>query len=236
MRGAGCTINDLYDRKLDKQVERTAGRPIASGQIKPKQALVLLGGQMSAGLAVLLALPFDCFVLGASSLALVGTYPWFKRVTYYPQVVLSLTYNWGALLGFPAMGLWDVPTMTALYASGVCWTMVYDTIYAHQDKKDDVNAGIKSTALKWGDNSKKIMSGFTVAQVGLLGLAGYLGGMGVAFYGGVAWAAWRLGNMIYKVDLDNPGDCWEWFKQNINTGAIIFAGGFVDYLSKIFLI
>ncbi|KAK9470301.1 uncharacterized protein V1510DRAFT_423523 [Dipodascopsis tothii] len=233
MRGAGCTINDLWDRDLDDKVARTTQRPLAAKVITPKQAIIFLGGQMSVGLAVLLALPSECFLLGASSLALVATYPLFKRITYYPQVVLSLTFNWGALLGFPAMGVWDLPTMSALYASGVCWTMVYDTIYAHQDKVDDVNVGIKSTALAWGDNSKKVMSVLTGAQVGLLTLAGYLGGMGMAFYGGVAVAAYRLASMVHKVDLDNPEDCWNSFKHNIHTGAVIFSGVATDYVLRL---
>ncbi|KAK9364749.1 UbiA prenyltransferase family-domain-containing protein [Lipomyces kononenkoae] len=234
MRGAGCIINDLWDRNLDQKVERTAMRPIAAGLITPKQAIIYLGGQLTLGLGILLSLPIDCLALGASSLSLVATYPLFKRFTHYPQLMLAFTYNWGAMLGFPAMGVWDVPTMAALYASGICWTMVYDTIYAHQDKKDDVLAGIKSTALAWGENSKSVMAGFTVAQIALLTGAGVLNGMGPAFFMGVAWAAYRLASMIKNVHLDVPKDCWRWFVDNIKTGGFIFLGIFVDYLLKLF--
>ncbi|KAK9364232.1 UbiA prenyltransferase family-domain-containing protein [Lipomyces starkeyi] len=234
MRGAGCIVNDLWDRRLDQQVERTAMRPIASGQITPKQAIVYLGGQLTLGLGVLLSLPLDCLLLGTSSLVFVATYPLFKRFTYYPQLMLAFTYNWGAMLGFPAMGHWDVPTMAALYASGICWTMVYDTIYAHQDKRDDVLAGIKSTALAWRENSKPVMTVFTIAQIVLLTGAGVLNGMGPAFFAGVGWATYRLALMIKNVHLDAPKDCWKWFVDNIKTGGVIFLGAFVDYVLNLF--
>ncbi|GMG55819.1 unnamed protein product [Ambrosiozyma monospora] len=149
MRGAGCTINDLLDRNLDNQVARTCERPITSGRVSVKQAIWFLGAQLAVGCGVLLCLPLDCFLLGASSLILVGTYPLFKRFTYYPQIALSACFNWGALLGFPAMGVWAWPVMIPLYLSGFFWCMHYDTIYAHQDKKFDVKAGIGSTALAW---------------------------------------------------------------------------------------
>ncbi|KAK9480268.1 UbiA prenyltransferase family-domain-containing protein [Lipomyces japonicus] len=235
MRGAGCTVNDLWDRKLDQKVERTLTRPIASGAITPKQAIIFLGGQLSLGLTVLLSLPFDCFILGAASLAFVGTYPLFKRFTYYPQLMLAFTYNWGAMLGFPAMGHWDVPTMAALYASGICWTMVYDTVYAHQDKRDDILVGIKSTALAWKDKSKQVMTGFTIAQVGLLATAGLLNSMGTFYFASVGVAAYRLARMIYKADLDKPADCWKWFVDNVKTGGVIFAGIVLDYFYSLYM-
>ncbi|KAK9457175.1 UbiA prenyltransferase family-domain-containing protein [Dipodascopsis uninucleata] len=235
MRGAGCTINDLWDRNLDKHVERTATRPIASGAISPQNAIIYLGGQLSLGLLVLLSLPVDCLALGASSLIFVGTYPLFKRVTYYPQLILAFTFNWGAMLGFPAIGIWDIPSMAALYASGICWTMVYDTIYAHQDKRDDILVGIKSTALAWGDKTKPIMKAVTAAQLGFLTVAGITSGMGMPFYAAVTWAGYRLYNMISKVDLDSPVNCWKWFVDNIKTGGVIFGGIFLDYLSTLFL-
>ncbi|KAK9469777.1 UbiA prenyltransferase family [Lipomyces arxii] len=233
MRGAGCIVNDLWDRNLDKKVERTAMRPIASGAVSPKQAVIYLGSQLLIGLAILLALPWNCFLLGASSLAFVATYPLFKRFTYYPQLMLAFTYNWGAMLGFPAMDIIDVPTMATLYASGICWTMVYDTIYAHQDKRDDVQAGIKSTALAWHKHTKPIMTGFTVAQVSLLTATGVLSGLGPAYFTGVGWAAYRLGRMIMCVNLDQPSDCWKWFVDNVKTGGVILAGIFLDYVLKI---
>ena len=171
MRGAGCTINDMWDKDFDKDVARTKNRPLASGRISPFQALVFLGCQLSVGLGVLLQLNDYCLSLGASSLALVVSYPFFKRVTHYPQVVLGLAFNWGALLGWAAVhGSCDWSVVLPLYSAGVSWTMIYDTWYAHQDKEDDKKLGLKSTAIAWGDNTKKIASLYSVGMVGGLGM------------------------------------------------------------------
>ncbi|CCH42377.1 Para-hydroxybenzoate-polyprenyltransferase,mitochondrial [Wickerhamomyces ciferrii] len=232
MRGFGCTINDLLDKNYDDKVLRTIERPIASGRVTRKQAVAYAGGQLALGLGVILMIPLDCFVLGAASLLPVCTYPLFKRFTYYPQAVLSLTFNWGALLGFPAMGLWDINTMCALFASTFCWTMIYDTIYAHQDKKFDINAGVKSTALKWGTHSKKIFSGLSLAQLSLLGYAGYSAGilLNPGFLIGSGIFSYRLIKMIKDVNLDDPRDCWKHFTSNINSGLIFSAGLLFDYI------
>lgn len=234
MRGAGCTINDMWDRNLDNKVARTIERPITSGRVSMKQAWIFLSAQMLVGLGVLLQLPLDCFLLGASSLLLVGTYPFFKRVTYYPQVVLSACFNWGALLGFPAMGVWNWPVMIPLYLSGFFWCMHYDSIYAHQDKKFDVKAGIKSTALAWGTKSKPIFNMLTTAQMGCYLTSGYLAGMGPFFYLGALIGGYRLFSMTKTVNLDDPSHCWYYFKDNINTGHVFFLGILFDYLWKLF--
>lgn len=234
MRGAGCTINDMLDKDLDSRVERTVGRPLASGRVSMKQASIFLTAQLSVGLLVLLQLPLDCFLLGASSLALVGTYPLFKRFTYYPQAALSACFNWGALLGFPAMGVWDWNVMVPLYLSSFAWCMTYDTIYAHQDKLFDVKAGIKSTALAWGDKSKKYCYALTAAQMSLYSVAGFLNCMGPGFALGALWGGFRVFKMVKKVDLNNPQNCWYWFKDNIKTGHVFFLGIFIDYLLRIF--
>lgn len=236
MRGFGCTINDLLDKDLDDKVLRTIERPIASGRVSPYQAKVFLGAQLGVGLGIILLLPWDCFLLGAASLLPVCTYPLFKRFTYYPQAVLSLAFNWGALLGFPAMGIWDMSVMAPLFLSSFCWTMTYDTIYAHQDKKFDINAGIKSTALKWGNQSKKIFVGLTASQLSLLALAGanagILGGPGFIIGGGVL--AYRLARMIIDCDLDDPKSCWKYFTANINSGLYFTYGLFFDYMLQVF--
>ncbi|ODV95630.1 hypothetical protein PACTADRAFT_50327 [Pachysolen tannophilus NRRL Y-2460] len=234
MRGAGCTINDILDRNLDNKVVRTIERPLASGRVSVKQASIFLLGQLSVGLMVLLQLPLDCFLLGASSLALVGTYPLFKRFTYYPQVVLSACFNWGIMLGSTAMGVWNWSVILPLYFSSFCWTMVYDTIYAHQDKNFDVKAGIKSTALAWGNNSKSIFKGLTAIQMGCFALSGYMNTMGPGFAISTIIGSYRLFQMIKKVDLDDPQSCWNSFQSNINTGHLFFFGMFVDYLLKLF--
>nr|XP_020657422.1 4-hydroxybenzoate polyprenyltransferase, mitochondrial isoform X2 [Pogona vitticeps] len=169
MRGAGCTINDMWDREYDKKVTRTASRPLAAGEISSFQSLVFLGGQLSLALCVLLCLNYYSIALGAASLSLVVTYPLMKRITYWPQLFLGLAFNWGALLGWSAVqGSCNWSVCLPLYFSGVLWTLIYDTIYAHQDRRDDLAIGVKSTALKFNENTKLWLSGFSTMM--LLGL------------------------------------------------------------------
>ncbi|KAG7663864.1 COQ2 [[Candida] subhashii] len=231
MRGAGCTINDILDRNLDNQVARTMERPITSGRVSVPQAVGFLGVQCFAGLGVLLSLPFECFYLGAFSLPFVAAYPLFKRFTYYPQAVLSTCFSWGCLLGFPAVGaplnLW---VAAPLFISNWIWCLTYDTIYAHQDKKFDIKAGIKSTALAWGDKTKPIMKGLTAAQAATYAMVGVMNSMGPGFYIAGAYALARLYNQILKVDLDDPKSCWGAFTSNIRTGFIFWYGIVFDYV------
>ncbi|KAH3900756.1 related to 4-hydroxybenzoate polyprenyltransferase, mitochondrial [Saccharomycodes ludwigii] len=236
MRGAGCTINDLLDRNLDDKVIRSLQRPIASGRVTPVQATTFLTAQTALGLGILTQLPHECWWLGLASLPIVFTYPLFKRFTYYPQAALSACFNWGALLGFPAMGLVDWSVMLPLYGATYIWCMIYDTIYAHQDKKFDIKAGIKSTALAWGDSSKKIFYGLGSVQMSLLALTCYNAGilMGPGVLCGLGIFGYRLFNMIKKVDLNNPGNCWKWFKSNIDTGLFFTGALFFDYLLNLF--
>ncbi|KAI8075551.1 UbiA prenyltransferase family-domain-containing protein [Thamnidium elegans] len=230
MRGAGCTINDLWDRDIDDKVERTKIRPITSGAISPKQAIAFLGLQLTAGLGILTQLNMYSILLGASSLSLVVTYPLMKRVTYWPQTVLGLAFNWGALLGWSAMtGSLDLSVAGPLYLGGVCWTLVYDTIYAHQDKKDDVKVGVKSTALRFGEKTPQWLTGFSSAFVGLTALAGYMNDQGLPFYaisvlGTAAHLAWQLKTVNYN----DPASCWSKFKSNTWTGGILWSGIVAD--------
>lgn len=233
MRGAGCTINDIWDRDLDAQVERTVSRPLASKAVSVPKAVAFLGAQCFTGLGILLCLPWDIFWITSASLPLVFTYPLFKRITYYPQACLSLCFTWGALVGFPAMGVWNWPAMLTLHAGSFAWCMIYDTIYAHQDKKFDVKAGIKSTALKWGDRSKAIMRRYATAQVALVAASGAFMSMGPGFFTATGIMAYRLFDMIRRVDLDDPKNCWRWFLSNINTGHIVFGGALVDYILRL---
>ncbi|XP_073102742.1 4-hydroxybenzoate polyprenyltransferase, mitochondrial isoform X2 [Elaeis guineensis] len=174
LRGAGCTVNDLLDQDIDKKVERTKYRPVASGIVPPFQGLCFLGFQLLLGLGILLQLNNYSRILGASSLLLVFSYPLMKRYTFWAQAYLGLTFNWGALLGWAAVkGSLDPATILPLYSSGVCWTLVYDTIYAHQDKEDDLKVGVKSTALRFGSLTKTWISGFGAACIGSLALSGY---------------------------------------------------------------
>eukprot|EP00884_Botryococcus_braunii_P016201 jgi/Botrbrau1/3264/Bobra.174_1s0035.1 len=225
LRGAGCTINDIWDRKLDRQVERTRSRPLAAGVLSTGQAIGLLGGQLLLGLGILLQLPPYSVVLGASSLPLVFLYPLAKRVTNWPQAVLGLTFNWGALLGWSAVqGSCDWSVVLPLYIGGVFWTLVYDTIYAHQDKVDDRSVGIKSTALHFGDQTKLWLAGFAGAHMACLAASGSAADLGWPFLVGLGLGGLQLAWQIRTVDLDSPRDCMAKFVSNKWYGALLFAG------------
>ncbi|KAI9369992.1 UbiA prenyltransferase family-domain-containing protein [Aspergillus egyptiacus] len=240
MRGAGCAINDLWDRNLDPHVERTKFRPIARGAISPSKAVIFTGTQLLAGLGILLQFPYQCLWYGTPSLLLVATYPLAKRVTYYPQAVLGLTFSWGAIMGFPALGfdlLANADALraaTALYTSCVSWTILYDMIYAHMDIKDDVSAGIKSIALRHEHNTKAVLSGLAVVQVALLAVAGMAAGAGPIFFiGSCGSAALTLGIMIRRVHLKSTQDCWWWFTKGcLLTGGGISLGILLEYLAQ----
>lgn len=240
MRGAGCTINDLWDRNLDPYVERTRHRPIARGVISPFNAIVFTGFQLLAGLGILLQFPTSCLIYGIPSLLLVTTYPLAKRVTHYPQFVLGLTFSWGAIMGFPALGV-DVladsaatTAVAALYASCVSWTVLYDMIYAHMDIKDDAKIGIKSIALRHEKETKGVLTALALTQLGFLAAAGSAIEAGPMFYlGSCGSAAGTLGLMIWKVRLKEVSSCWWWFANGaLFTGGGIATGLLADYLVK----
>lgn len=238
MRGAGCAINDLWDRNLDPHVTRTRLRPIARGAISPFNALAFTGANLLTGLAVLLQFPYQCLFYGIPSLFFVTIYPLAKRVTYYPQFVLGLTFSWGAMMGFPALGidlLHNTSALTAaglLYTSNIAWTVLYDMIYAHMDIKDDAKAGIKSIALKHDAQTKQVLSGLAVVQVSLLAAAGVAAGAGPVFFvGSCGGAALTLAVMIKRVNLKSVKNCWWWFVNGcLLTGGVISAGLGADYL------
>ncbi|XP_004521207.1 4-hydroxybenzoate polyprenyltransferase, mitochondrial [Ceratitis capitata] len=233
MRGAGCTINDLWDKDIDAKVERTRTRPLASGEITQFDAIVFLSAQLSLGLLVLLQLNWQSIVLGASSLGLVITYPLMKRITYWPQLVLGMAFNWGALLGWCAtQGAVNWEACLPLYLSGICWTIVYDTIYAHQDKFDDIQIGVKSTALRFGENTKVWLSGFTTAMLTGLTMAGLATDQTVAYYAAVGVVGAHLVQQIYSLNIDNPTDCAKKFFSNHQVGLILFLGIVLGTLLK----
>ncbi|KAI9835564.1 MAG: hypothetical protein M1819_002015 [Sarea resinae] len=233
MRSAGCTINDLWDRRLDPLVTRTAHRPLARGAISPQNAVLFTGAQLLAGLTLLLQFPLpSTFYWATPSLALVTLYPLAKRYTHYPQFILGLTFSWGALLGFPALHLDPLasPTLLAaaacLYASNVAWTVLYDAIYAHMDAADDARAGIKSIALAHRHDTKPLLCGLAAAQLACLSAAGVAVGAGPAFFVlGVGGAGVTLANMIWRVRLHEVRDCWWWFRWGAwFTGGAVTVG------------
>jgi len=224
MRGAGCTYNDIVDRDIDARVARTAARPIPSGAVSVRQAWVFLALQLAIGLAILLALAPLAILLGVVSLALIAAYPFMKRITYWPQVFLGLTFNWGALMGWAAATGSLEASALALYAAGVAWTLVYDTIYAHQDKEDDALIGVKSTALKFGARTKAWLAGFAAVSLLLLAAAVQLGGAGWPALVAVALVGAHLAWQVAAVDLDDPADCLAKFRANRWIGWLLLAG------------
>ncbi|MFL4981657.1 MAG: 4-hydroxybenzoate octaprenyltransferase, partial [Xanthobacteraceae bacterium] len=181
MRGAGCTWNDIVDRDIDAGVERTRSRPIPSGQVTVKEAMVFMGLQALIGLMVLLQFNRFTIAVGIASLAVVAVYPFMKRITYWPQIVLGLAFSWGALMGWPALfGRLDWPALV-LYAGAIAWVIGYDTIYAHQDREDDALIGLKSTAILFGARTKPMLAVFYAAAVILIGVAGFAAGGGAIF-------------------------------------------------------
>lgn len=224
MRGAGCTYNDIVDRDIDGQVARTRGRPIPSGEVTTRQAAVFMVALSLVGLLVLLQFNATTVVLGIASLALVAVYPFMKRLTYWPQVVLGLTFKWGALVGWTAArGELEWPAL-ALYAGSVLWTIGYDTIYAHQDKEDDLALGLKSTAIRFGDATK----GWLVVLYGgallLWAVAAALAGAGVATAIGLSASAVCLGWQVLTLDMSDPVNCLRRFKSNRLVGWLLLAG------------
>ena len=223
MRGAGCTWNDIVDRRIDAEVARTATRPIPSGAVSVVQAGAFLAALCLIGLAVLVQFNMPAVIAGLCSLALVACYPFMKRITYFPQAWLGLTFNWGAHVGFIAVAGGFEPIQLLPYAAGFFWTMGYDTIYAHQDKEDDALIGVKSTALKFGDRTRPWIAGFYIMVMALLSAAAVLGGLGWGVWPLSALAAAHLARQTATVDFDSIKDCLKHFRSNRDFGLIVAA-------------
>jgi 4-hydroxybenzoate polyprenyltransferase len=235
MRGAGCTWNDIVDRDLDASVERTRSRPIPSGQVSVVQAAVFLLLQALVGLLVLVSFNSFTILLGIASLLIVAVYPFMKRITYWPQIVLGLAFSWGALMGWAAaFGRLGVPALL-LYAGAIAWVIGYDTIYAHQDREDDALIGIKSTALLFGERTKPILSGFYALAVILIAVAGFLAGAGVIFAIGLLVFAAHLAWQVLRLDIADPDLCLKLFKSDRDAGLILFAGLLLDAAAQSFV-
>ena len=221
MRAAGCAYNDIVDADIDAKVARTAGRPIPSGQISAKQAWIFLIGCALISLLILLTLPPLAVYLGVGSLALVAAYPFMKRITWWPQAWLGLTFNWGALLGFAAAtGHLGWPA-ALLYASGVFWTLGYDTIYAVQDLEDDALAGVKSSALRLGTAAPKAVLGFYVTAFVLALACAWTAKLGPLFIPPAALFGIHLSRQTAAVDVTNGADALKLFKSNTLAGALL---------------
>lgn len=232
MRGAGCIMNDLADRNFDGKVERTVTRPLPSGQVKVWQALVFLGLIMLLGLAVLLQLQTAAIWVGIGSIPIIIAYPFMKRITYWPQAWLGLAFNWGALVGWAAVTGHLASAALAMYAAGFFWTLGYDTIYAHQDKEDDIKIGVKSLALRLGATTPQWVAGFYTLTALLLGLAGYLAELPWFYLGFLGIACLHLVWQISTLKIDDAANCLHRFRSNRDFGLLVAAAILLATLVK----
>ncbi len=232
MRGAGCTVNDIADRNFDAMVARTKSRPLASGRISVATALVFLALQLCTGLLVLLQFNLATVYLAAASLLIVAVYPLMKRITYYPQLVLGLAFNWGALVGWTAIHSTLGTAPLLLYFGGICWTLAYDTIYAHQDKEDDLLIGVKSTALKFGDATPTYLMVFFALALALIDASFWIAGTSLLSHVAVAAAALQAAWQVARFEGDNSTRCLYLFKTNRTFGLVILIGLLLDIFLK----
>lgn len=224
MRGAGCTWNDITDRELDAGVARTRSRPLPSGRITVRAALIFLVAQLFVGLLVLLQLQPFAIMLGFMSVPIVVAYPFAKRITDWPQLVLGLAFSWGALMGWAAY-LGEVsPASLALYLGAIAWTVGYDTIYAHQDREDDALVGVRSTARLFGNRTKTALVPIYGTALVLIGVSFALAGAGFPAWVGLVGAAIHIVRQIMLLDIDNADECLALFRSNTQVGWLLFAG------------
>ena len=221
MRGAGCTYNDIVDRDFDAQVARTRARPIPSGAVSVKQAWAFLAAQCLVGLLILLALNPLAMVVGAASLLLVAAYPFMKRVTWWPQAWLGLTFNWGVLLGCAAAADTLPRSAFVLYAACLFWTLGYDTIYALQDMEDDALIGVKSTARLFGHRAPVWVFLFYAMALALFAMAGIAVGLGLAFMLLLVFVGLHFLWQVRQIDVDRPAVCLRLFRANRDAGALM---------------
>ncbi len=223
MRGAGCTLNDIVDRDFDAKVARTRTRPIPAGEVSVRAAVIFLALQLAGGLAILLQFNGYAVAVGAASLILIAVYPFMKRITYWPQAWLGLTFNWGALLGWAAARSAIEMDALLLYAGGFFWTLGYDTIYAHQDKEDDALVGVKSSALALGRATRPFVAVCYALALGLIGWASWPLMIGPWPKLLMALAAAHLAWQVFTLKIDNPRNCLARFKANRDFGLIVLA-------------
>jgi 4-hydroxybenzoate polyprenyltransferase len=230
MRAAGCTVNDLWDRDIDRLVARTAGRPLASGALRARQALVFLIVLLLIGLAILVQLDPLAQLLGVGSLLLVALYPLAKRVTWWPQLVMGFTFGFGAPMGYAAATGRIDAAWAAIYGAAILWDLGFDTIYAHQDREDDALVGVKSTARLFGDRTRPFLAACYAGCVLLLGLAGWLADLSWWFAPALLLPAVLLARQVVRLDIDDPGLCLRLFRANREAGLAVGAALLIGWL------
>lgn len=221
MRAAGCVVNDLWDRDIDARVARTAGRPLASGALRPRQALFFLAALLCVGLLILLQLPPLAQALGVASLLLVGLYPLAKRVTWWPQLMMGFTFGFGAPLGYAAGAVRLDAAWAAIYAAAILWDLGFDTIYAHQDREDDALVGVRSTARLFGERTRPFLALCYGATLLALGLAGWLAGLSPLFHVALLLPGLLLARQVMLLDIYDPVGCLRLFRANREAGLAV---------------
>lgn len=225
MRGAGCTFNDLVDQDIDAQVTRTKIRPIVNAEISSRQALIFFSVQCLGGLAVLLALPLRCWPLSLVGLALLGLYPFMKRITYWPQLILGFAFNWGVIFGAVAVAPYkdlNWPSILTLYGAGIAWTVGYDTIYALQDKEDDLKIGVKSTAIRFGGRIKQALGISYGIMFTLLASIGFWTNGGIFYYGLISLCGLITAYRLFHLNPNDTQDCQKAFNANPYLGWLVW--------------
>lgn len=230
MRSAGCVYNDIVDQDIDAQIARTAARPLPSGRMSTRDAWLLLAGLLVIGLVVLLQFNRLTIFVGASALGLVAAYPFMKRITWWPQAWLGLTFNWGALVGYSAVTGQLSASAITLYIAGIFWTLGYDTIYAHQDREDDALVGVKSTARRLGEGSPIWVRGFYGVTIFLFAVAGVMTSASLMYFLALAPVAWRFWNQTQSLDIKDDHNCLSRFKMNQTNGILLAAALGMDII------
>ena len=223
MRSAGCVVNDMWDRDMDRLVTRTAGRPLASGALRMRQAAAFLLALLLTGFRVLLQLNGLAQALGVLSLVLVAAYPLAKRVTWWPQAALGVTFGWGAPMGYAAASGYLDAAALVLEAAAFAWILGYDTIYGHQDREDDALVGVRSTARLFAENTRPLLLACYGATLALLALSGWLAGLSAPFFPGLLLPAALLAYQVRTLDVDDPAHCLRLFKLNREAGLAVAA-------------
>jgi 4-hydroxybenzoate polyprenyltransferase len=230
MRAAGCVVNDLWDRDIDRMVPRTAGRPLASGALRPRQALAFLAVLLLVGLVILLQLNRLAQALGVASLLLVALYPLAKRVTWWPQLMMGFTFGFGAPLGYAAGAGHLGAAWAGLYGAAILWDLGFDTIYAHQDREDDALVGVKSTARLFGERTAPFLAACYAGSVLLVALAGWLAGLNGWFFAATLLPAVLLARQVVLLDIHDPALCLRLFRANREAGLAVAAAILVGWM------
>ena len=221
MRAAGCVVNDLWDRDIDRMVTRTAGRPLASGALRPRHALVCLLVLLLLGLGVLLQLNHLAQLLGVASLLLVGLYPLAKRVTWWPQLIMGFTFGFGAPLGYAAAAGRLDWACVLLYSATILWDLGFDTIYAHQDREDDALIGVRSTARLLGERTRPFLAVCYGGTILILAAAGFVAGLNAWFFVCLVLPAALMGRQIVQLDIHASAVCLTLFRANREVGFAV---------------